>query len=45
MQQRSNSRRLKYWIEDHPFAWSCVMIVFGWLGGALSKFADKLLQF
>jgi len=27
MQQRSKSRRLKYWIEDHPFVWSAVMLV------------------
>lgn len=45
MQQRSNSRRLKYWIEDHPFVWSLIMLVAGWLGGALSKFADKYLPF
>ena len=27
MQQRSKSRRLKYWIEDHPFVWSVVMLI------------------
>lgn len=45
MQQRSKSRRLKYWIEDHPFVWSAVMLVSGWLGGVVSKFADKFLPF
>ena len=45
MQQRSKSRRLKYWIEDHPFVWSVVMLVAGWLGGVVSKFADKYLPF
>lgn len=45
MQQRSKTRRLKYWIEDHPFVWSLIMLVAGWLGGALSRFADQYLPF
>jgi hypothetical protein len=44
MQQRSNSRRLKYWIEDHPFAWSCVMVVVGWMGSEAMKLTGKFIH-